>query len=150
LPSPSTKSASLSEGIVAVWNVLLYHVLSDHAKSLYDSGPDGKGIDGRGIENTRYECISSESGLFFAIAFSKKRIIPVNRIRKRLSAKDPTKPPGDLDAPTWSGDYSSVFRANSSVYYDDQEPKLTLKTIEMRSPRRSRVCSTANLASENA
>jgi hypothetical protein len=37
--------------------------------------------------------------LFFAIAFSKKRIIPVNSIRKWLSAKYPTKPPGDLDAP---------------------------------------------------
>jgi len=54
LPSPLTKSSSPSDGIVAVWNVLLYHVLSDHAKSFYDSGPEGIFIDCRGIENADY------------------------------------------------------------------------------------------------
>jgi len=69
-----------------VWNVLLYHFLSDHAKSVCDRGPEGKGIEGRGTEIADYECIASESGLFLAIAFSemlspvKRRIIPVKTI----------------------------------------------------------------------
>jgi len=48
-PSPLTRSANLSDGIVAVWNDFLYQVFSEHAKSLYDSGPEGSGVDGTAL-----------------------------------------------------------------------------------------------------
>jgi len=68
-PSPLTKSASLSDGTAAVWNDFLYHVFSDHAKSVYNSGPEGNAVDGSGTGGADYECISSESGMSLSLIF---------------------------------------------------------------------------------